>query len=286
MDLNFYEVLDIKTDATEKDIKKAYRLLAKKYHPDTYSGDKSFAQEKMQEINAAYDTLSDDILRKKYDEKIGVNIKKAETTSYEKTSTYSNKHYYNTYNKSGVNYEVKYRPNNSKIRYDAKGYAESNYYTTKIDEEEYYKNYDINYKKTKIKELFSGKKLICTLIITVAVIATVSLLIYKAVENISNFIKDTKAISHDINSAKEDKLKKSEKEREELKKEIDSLKQAISPKIDAFYQDIKIKEEQAIDAYKKNNENKDKKEILEGWGITDSKEQQEILDYIESLNKN
>jgi molecular chaperone DnaJ len=63
---NFYDVLGIKKDATEKDIKQAYRRLARKHHPDVNPGDKS-AEAKFKEINAAYEILSDPDKRKKYD---------------------------------------------------------------------------------------------------------------------------------------------------------------------------------------------------------------------------
>ena len=71
MNLNYYKLLNVPTNASEKEVKKAYRNLAKKYHPDMYQGDKSVAEEKMQLINEAYDTLSDTALRKEYDKKIG-----------------------------------------------------------------------------------------------------------------------------------------------------------------------------------------------------------------------
>ena len=51
-----YEVLGVSRDATDEEIKKAYRQLAKKYHPDVNPGDKQ-AEEKMKEINAAYDAI-------------------------------------------------------------------------------------------------------------------------------------------------------------------------------------------------------------------------------------
>ena len=73
-DLNFYEVLNVKLNANEKEIKKAYRILVKKYHPDTYQGDKKVAEEKMQQINNAYDTLSNADLRKAYNEKNGIDL--------------------------------------------------------------------------------------------------------------------------------------------------------------------------------------------------------------------
>lgn len=51
-----YEVLGVSRDASDEDIKKAYRKLAKQYHPDVNPGDKT-AEEKMKEINAAYDAI-------------------------------------------------------------------------------------------------------------------------------------------------------------------------------------------------------------------------------------
>lgn len=51
-----YEVLGVSRDASDDDIKKAYRKLAKQYHPDVNPGDKT-AEEKMKEVNAAYDAI-------------------------------------------------------------------------------------------------------------------------------------------------------------------------------------------------------------------------------------
>lgn len=51
-----YEVLGVSRDASDEEIKKAYRQLAKKYHPDVNPGDKT-AEEKMKEVNAAYDAI-------------------------------------------------------------------------------------------------------------------------------------------------------------------------------------------------------------------------------------
>ena len=55
-----YSVLGVKPDATDEEIKNAYRTLARKYHPDNYDDDnplKDLANEKMQEINSAYDQI-------------------------------------------------------------------------------------------------------------------------------------------------------------------------------------------------------------------------------------
>ncbi|MDO4485403.1 MAG: DnaJ C-terminal domain-containing protein [Bacillota bacterium] len=61
-----YDVLGIKKNATDKEIKSAYRKLAKKYHPDANPGDKR-AEEKFKELSEAYDILKDPEKRKLYD---------------------------------------------------------------------------------------------------------------------------------------------------------------------------------------------------------------------------
>lgn len=74
--IDYYEILGVTKNATEKDIKKAYRKLARKYHPDLNPDDKQ-AQERFQQLNEANEVLSDPEKRKKYDE-YGENWRHAE----------------------------------------------------------------------------------------------------------------------------------------------------------------------------------------------------------------
>jgi len=64
---DYYQILGVNRNAAEKEIKQAYRRLARKYHPDLNPGDKS-AEAKFKEINAAYEVLSDTEKRRKYDQ--------------------------------------------------------------------------------------------------------------------------------------------------------------------------------------------------------------------------
>ena len=66
---DYYEVLGVDKTADEKEIKKAYRKLARKYHPDVVEEDKKEeATEKFKEISEAYAVLSDEEKRQRYDQ--------------------------------------------------------------------------------------------------------------------------------------------------------------------------------------------------------------------------
>src|SRR5438552_16549100 len=68
---DYYSTLGVAKTATSKELKQAYRKLARKHHPDVNPGDKS-AEARFKEINEAYEVLGDPAKRKKYDE-LGAN---------------------------------------------------------------------------------------------------------------------------------------------------------------------------------------------------------------------
>lgn len=91
---NYYEILEVNPKASKEVIEKAYRVLAKKYHPDLYTGDKQrYAEKKIKEINEAYKILSDDFLREQYDNEI-YNQNRVETQGEVNTRPNTRRNYY------------------------------------------------------------------------------------------------------------------------------------------------------------------------------------------------
>lgn len=85
---NPYEVLELKEGASKDEVKKAYRELVKKYHPDQYGNNplRDLAEEKLREINEAYDYLMKNI---------------SDTSSYSNSNNYGNNNSYNSYETTG-----------------------------------------------------------------------------------------------------------------------------------------------------------------------------------------
>ncbi|MGC9530039.1 MAG: molecular chaperone DnaJ [Candidatus Bipolaricaulaceae bacterium] len=67
MPKDYYELLGVSRDASQEEIKRAYRRLAKQYHPDKFKGDKGEAERRFREITEAYEILSDPDKRAQYD---------------------------------------------------------------------------------------------------------------------------------------------------------------------------------------------------------------------------
>jgi len=96
----YYEILKVNYNATQEDIKKAFRIQARKWHPDMNPN--SDTTEIMKKINLAYETLSDLNLRKKYDSEI---IRTTQTSDVNKDTTTAYKSYTKTREESESDFE-------------------------------------------------------------------------------------------------------------------------------------------------------------------------------------
>lgn len=85
---DYYKILGVNKNATEKEIKEAYRKLARKYHPDMNPDNKKEAEAKFKEINEAYEVLSDPEKRKRYDS-LGANWQEASQRAQSGSYTWS-----------------------------------------------------------------------------------------------------------------------------------------------------------------------------------------------------
>ena len=77
---DFYAILGISITAEKEVIDAAYKALVKKYHPDVFKGSTKIANERIREINEAYDTLSKTNKKKRYDEEF---LSEKETGSFD-----------------------------------------------------------------------------------------------------------------------------------------------------------------------------------------------------------
>jgi curved DNA-binding protein CbpA len=78
--IDYYHILGVSRDASNEDIRKAFRQLALRYHPDQNPGNPKESEEKFKEINEAYEVLSDEQKRQHYDHLIGWSGYRRKTT--------------------------------------------------------------------------------------------------------------------------------------------------------------------------------------------------------------
>ena len=81
---NYYEILEVSENASAEIIDRAYRVLAKKYHPDTWSNNTTYAENKFKELTEAYKVLSDPVLRNAYNMQLNDTLR---------TQEYNNLHF-------------------------------------------------------------------------------------------------------------------------------------------------------------------------------------------------
>lgn len=134
-----YDILEVSRKASKEVIEKAYKTLAKKYHPDLQTAEnKEYAEKRMKEINEAYDILSNEEKRKEYDYKLENEEEKQRQQEYQKNVGYENSNVQSTnYTGNNVN-----SSNNS-----------SNYNNTNFDWRKAYANLSPKEQRKIMKEV-------------------------------------------------------------------------------------------------------------------------------------
>ena len=205
---NLYDILEVSRKASKEIIEKAYKTLAKKYHPDVQSEEnKKYAEEKMKQLNEAYSILSDDMKRAEYDAKLEQEENKLKEQNYanryknEEYSTYSqdynkeyspqdyteeNYDYYNlnsNINNTNVNTANANNATNEDWRYEFQKLSpkEQKKLMKKIQREaneEYRKNYEAYFKSLgyKIKHKWTIRDVITVLLVFVSLAIIVRIL--------------------------------------------------------------------------------------------------------------
>ena len=84
--MNYYQILGLQRDVSQEEIKKAYRRIAKQYHPDSNPGNRE-AEKKFKEASEAYEVLSNEEKRKNYDHKLTTEWNKPKPTKTAENKT-------------------------------------------------------------------------------------------------------------------------------------------------------------------------------------------------------
>lgn len=169
---NYYEILQVSPHASDDIIEKAYKVLAKKYHPDLQQSlsSKNYAEKRLKEINEAYNVLKDEFLREQYDfelkkEQENIIEEEIKKQNFNQSSNIQNRNSKKQESKKSDNYEDvnSYKNVDIRNRQEFSRYEYAKMRKQEIETEEY-KNMDALGKllfsiKKMFKELTKGKNL-------------------------------------------------------------------------------------------------------------------------------
>lgn len=189
MGKNYYEILEVDVKASKEIIEKAFKVLAKRYHPDTQSEDKKdWAEEKFKELNEAYEVLSNDESRKNYDIELDYDknsvidalCAKNENLQHLVEELQKELEYVKTHNDETINNSNKF--NTVEVQTPDNSYDTENIQNTAPNYTEYYRvvpQYEPSYYKEKNFYKKSKLKDILAFIITIICILGIGFILWK-----------------------------------------------------------------------------------------------------------
>lgn len=150
--VDYYKILGVESSAKEEDIKKAYRKMARKYHPDV-SPNNTLGEQKFKEINEANEVLSDPTKRKKYDE-YGKNWKNADLYEQQAQQNSTSQNPFNKKNKEYTDFFESFFGNtetrNNPSRYKGQDYQTNLTFNIKDVYKSQQQTLEVNGKKIRL----------------------------------------------------------------------------------------------------------------------------------------
>ena len=184
--MNYYEILGVRKTASQEEIKKAYKNLVKKYHPDVYKGDKTFAENKTVQINIAYDVLSNPTTKQSYDEETFKQTTYAYTPpEYKKSYT----EYKEQYDFRSRNYSKNDGSEHDYSTYVNYGGPRSNYYSQTTN---YSNNNNTSFTDKAFNNFYNSNSTIKIQTIIIGIIIYISLIIFAIFQVINLFEPQSK----------------------------------------------------------------------------------------------
>ena len=168
---NYYDILQVNRNASPEIIEKAYKVLAKKYHPDLYPDEnKKYAEETLKQINEAYEVLSDSQKKKIYDESLINNENLNEQNNTEQYNKKKDENIVNRQQNIELQKQIKYE---QELEKQVEAARQKAYYDAYIQDLKN-RGYKIKYKKSLKDYIKSFIALVIT-VLTLFIIAQIPL---------------------------------------------------------------------------------------------------------------
>lgn len=179
---NYYDELEVSRNASKEVINKAYKVLAKKYHPDTTKENKEISEERFKKISIAYETLCDETKKRIYDEELNKTNPQISIEEYDKLLKENQilqnelvklKNKFNTINQTSNNH-IRNKNNINKQTTNSNNGQETNNYTKTSNSSSKYSFFNLIH--IKLDDFF--KNIVAILLTIIFIFSVLSILLY------------------------------------------------------------------------------------------------------------